>query len=98
MARIPDAVQTLLASFSEDFAPSVWQRFLSLLTAAVMVRGRRTVWTDSTRCITYMLGNSNSRMIFDFLGIKEQHHYLSHFFRNRFVEYTTRNRKSPIDN
>ncbi len=39
-------------------------------------------WTDSTRCITYMLGNSNSRMIFDFLGVKEQHHYLSHFFRN----------------
>ncbi|MGK0188817.1 MAG: hypothetical protein ACI9R3_004631 [Verrucomicrobiales bacterium] len=40
------------------------------------------LWTDSTRCITYMLGNSNSRMIFDFLGISEQHHYLSHFFRN----------------
>lgn len=40
------------------------------------------MWTDSTRCITYMLGNSNSRMVFDFLGIKEQHHYLSHFFRN----------------
>ena len=40
------------------------------------------LWTDSTRCVTYMLGNSNSRMIFDFLGIKQQHHYLSHFFRN----------------
>jgi len=40
------------------------------------------MWTDSTRCVTYMLGNSNSRMIFDFLGVKEQHHYLSHFFRN----------------
>jgi hypothetical protein len=40
------------------------------------------MWTDSTRCITYMLGNSNSRMVFDFLGIQEQHHYLSHFFRN----------------
>jgi hypothetical protein len=40
------------------------------------------LWTDSTRCITYMLGNSNSRMIFDFLGIKKQHHYLSHFFRH----------------
>lgn len=40
------------------------------------------LWTDSTRCITYMLGNSNSRMIFDFLGITQQHHYLSHFFRN----------------
>ena len=37
------------------------------------------LWTDSTRCATYMLGNSNSRMIFDFLGVKEQHHYLSHF-------------------
>ena len=40
------------------------------------------LWTDSTRCVTYMLGNSNSRMVFDFLGIKQQHHYLSHFFRN----------------
>lgn len=40
------------------------------------------LWTDSTRCVTYMLGNSNSRMIFDFLGVNEQHHYLSHFFRN----------------
>lgn len=40
------------------------------------------MWTDSSRCITYMLGNSNSRMIFDFLGITQQHHYLSHFFRN----------------
>ena len=39
-------------------------------------------WTDSTRCITYMLGNSNSRLVFDFLGIHKQHHYLSHFFRN----------------
>lgn len=40
------------------------------------------LWTDSTRCISYMLGNSNSRMVFDFLGIREQHHFLSHFFRN----------------
>ena len=40
------------------------------------------LWTDSTRCISYMLGNSNSRMVFDFLGIQQQHHYLSHFFRN----------------
>lgn len=40
------------------------------------------MWTDSTRCASYMLGNSNSRIIFDFLGVKEQHHYLSHFFRN----------------
>ena len=39
-------------------------------------------WTDSTRCVTYMLGNSNSRLVFDFLGIHKQHHYLTHFFRN----------------
>lgn len=40
------------------------------------------LWTDSSRCISYMLGNSNSRIVFDFLGIQQQHHYLSHFFRN----------------
>jgi len=40
------------------------------------------MWTDQTRCVSYMLGNSNSRIVFDFLGVKEQHHYLSHFFRN----------------
>lgn len=40
------------------------------------------LWTDSTRCVSYMLGNDNSRLIFDFLGVQEQHHYLSHFFRN----------------
>ena len=38
--------------------------------------------TDQTKVATYMLGNDNSRLIFDFLGVKEQHHYLSHFFRN----------------
>ena len=40
------------------------------------------LWTDSTRCVTYMLGNDNSRLIFDFLGVKKEHHYLSHYFRN----------------
>lgn len=40
------------------------------------------LWTDTTRCASYMLGNTNSRMVFDFLGVKKQHHYLSHFFRN----------------
>ncbi|WDI43758.1 DUF1552 domain-containing protein [Bremerella sp. P1] len=41
-----------------------------------------SLWTDSTRCVSYMLGNTNSRMVFDFLGVKKQHHYLSHFYRN----------------
>ena len=29
-----------------------------------------------------MLGNDNSLMIFDFLGVMKEHHYLSHYFRN----------------
>ena len=40
------------------------------------------LWTDSTRVSSFMLGNDNSRLIFDFLGVQEQHHYLSHFDRN----------------
>lgn len=44
MTRIPHAVQVLLASFSNEFTLSVWQRFSDLLVAAVMVRGRRTIW------------------------------------------------------
>ena len=44
MTRIPHAVQGLLDGFSKEFSPSVWQKFMSLLTAAVMVRGRRTIW------------------------------------------------------
>lgn len=44
MTRIPNAVHDLLDDCSRGFAPSVWQRFSSLLIAAVMVRGRRTIW------------------------------------------------------
>lgn len=44
MTRIPHAVQALLVSFSNEFTLSVWQRFSDLLLAAVMVRGRRTIW------------------------------------------------------
>ena len=39
------------------------------------------LWTDSTRVGTCMLGNDNSRYVFDFLGVKVGHHSLSHFFR-----------------
>ena len=44
MARIPHAVRCLLDDFSDEFSPSVWRRFLEMLMAAVMVRGRRTIW------------------------------------------------------
>lgn len=54
MTGIPDAVQELLVGFSEEFTPSVWQRFESLLTAAVIVRGRRTIW----RLIRWSAGRS----------------------------------------
>ena len=54
MTGIPDAVQELLVGFSEECMPSVWQRFARLLTAAVMVRGRRTIW----RLIRWSVGRS----------------------------------------
>ena len=72
----PPEVNT--GSFQRPVAPANLdeqvESMIDLITLAL--------WTDSTRCVTYMLGNSNSRMIFNFLGINEQHHYLSHFFRN----------------
>jgi hypothetical protein len=43
-------------------------------------------WTDSTRIATFMLANDNSRLVFDFLGINEEHHYISHFVRHPGVE------------
>lgn len=48
------------------------------------------LWTDSTRVTSFMLGNDNSRLIFDFLGVMEQHHYLSHFFRNFSIGNVTK--------
>ena len=46
-------------------------------------------WTDTTRVSTFMLANSSSRIVFDFLGIQEEHHYLSHFVRNAGTKYIT---------
>jgi hypothetical protein len=47
-------------------------------------------WTDTTRIATFMLANDNSRLVFDFLGINEEHHYLSHFVRHPGAEYIRR--------
>lgn len=47
-------------------------------------------WTDTTRIATFMLANDNSRLVFDFLGIDEEHHYLSHFVRHSGVEHIRR--------
>jgi hypothetical protein len=43
-------------------------------------------WTDSTRIATFMLANDNSRLVFEFMGINEEHHYISHFVRHPGVE------------
>jgi hypothetical protein len=47
-------------------------------------------WTDTTRVVTFMLANDNSRLVFDFLGINEEHHYLSHFVRHPGTESVRR--------
>ncbi len=67
-----------VATFERPLAPANLDEQVNAMIDIIAL----ALWTDSTRCITYMLGNSNSRMIFDFLGIQQQHHYLSHFFRN----------------
>ena len=67
-----------VATFERPLAPANLNEQVESMIDLICL----ALWTDSTRCVTYMLGNSNSRMIFDFLGVKEQHHYLSHFFRN----------------
>ena len=55
MARIPQPVRSLLDGFSSEFRPSVWRRFLELLIAAVLLRGRRTVW----RLLTWTSGDGH---------------------------------------
>ena len=43
MTKVPKQVHALLGSFAEEFSPTVWNRFLNLLTASILVRGRRTI-------------------------------------------------------
>jgi len=74
----PQSPEKDAATFERPLAPANLDEQVNAMIDIMAL----ALWTDSTRCITYMLGNSNSRMIFDFLGVKEQHHYLSHFFRN----------------
>ncbi|MEZ6055519.1 MAG: transposase [Planctomycetaceae bacterium] len=44
MSGIPKQVESLSATFSIQFAASVWSRFVGLLMAAILVQGRKTVW------------------------------------------------------
>ncbi|MCM8536424.1 MAG: DUF1552 domain-containing protein [Lentisphaeraceae bacterium] len=40
-------------------------------------------WTDMTRVSSLMMAHTESRTIYDFLGINDELHYLSHFARNK---------------
>ncbi|MEE2640422.1 MAG: DUF1552 domain-containing protein [Planctomycetota bacterium] len=42
-------------------------------------------WTDTTRVASMMMAHTESRGLYDFIGINEEFHYLSHFVRNRKV-------------
>ena len=42
-------------------------------------------WTDTTRVISMVMANTNSRIHYNFMGVKEEFHYLSHYSRNRGV-------------
>ncbi|MBA4192411.1 MAG: hypothetical protein C0467_30965 [Planctomycetaceae bacterium] len=72
------ATKTDFDSFRRPTAPANLNEQVEQMLDVIAL----ALWTDSTRCVSYMLGNDNSRMIFDFLGVKKEHHYLSHYFRN----------------
>ena len=42
-------------------------------------------WTDSTRIVSCMLANTNSRAHYDFMGVNAEFHYVSHHVRNKRV-------------
>lgn len=42
-------------------------------------------WTDSTRVVSCMLANTNSRSHYDFMGVNAEFHYVSHHVRNKQV-------------
>jgi len=42
-------------------------------------------WTDSTRIVSCMLANTNSRAHYDFMGVNAEFHHVSHHVRNRKV-------------
>lgn len=44
MHRIPNEVRKLFADLSKEFSASVWERFLQLIIAAIVLRGRKSVW------------------------------------------------------
>jgi hypothetical protein len=67
-----------LSAFEQPLIPGDLNEQVEIMMDLIAL----ALWTDSTRCVSYMLGNSNSRLVFDFIGVQQQHHYLSHFFRN----------------
>ena len=42
-------------------------------------------WTNTTRVASLVMAHTESRGIYDFIGINDEFHYLSHFVRNRKV-------------
>ena len=42
-------------------------------------------WTDTTRVVSCMLANTNSRAHYDFMGVNAEFHYVSHHVRNKRV-------------
>ena len=42
-------------------------------------------WTDSTRVVSCMLANTNSRVHYDFMGVNAEFHYVSHHVRHKRV-------------
>ena len=44
MYRIPKEVRKLFEEVSKEFSASVWKRFVQLIMAAIILRGRKSIW------------------------------------------------------
>lgn len=78
---IPTTEPELLRPVVSDSFPTRVKALLDMMVLAF--------WTDTTRVSSFLMANSSSRIVFDFLGINEEHHYLSHFVRNAGTKYIT---------
>ncbi len=70
---------------SSRFLPPTAARNMGERVQAMLDLIAIAFWTDTTRVASLMMAHTESRGIYDFIGVNDEFHYLSHFVRNRRV-------------
>ena len=70
---------------TETFDPNIEVGNLGERIKAMLDLITLAFWTDSTRIVSCMLANTNSRVHYDFMGVNAEFHHVSHHVRNRQV-------------